>query len=96
MLEKDKGINMDLLKVKCKKTLIMEICDSDIWENEEQTLIDAEQLDISFYKNKEYILVKSGKNRYVTIGENNDLHYLNYNEIIEYFKVIKKGFVYGN
>jgi len=80
---------MRLLKVECKKTLIMEVCASDIWENENQTLLDSNALDISYFKGYTYTLLEIKKNKiYISIDENDDLHKFSSIDVEEYFNII--------
>ena len=88
---------MVLLKVRCIKTLIMEV-HHNIWEDESETFIDANQLDISFYKGKEYVLFKcNDKGKiFVTLNENGDVHKLSYDDLSEFFHVLDKKVNNGN
>jgi len=82
---------MVLLKVRCIKTLIMEV-HHNIWEDDDEIFIDSNQLDIAFFKNKEYTLFKcNNKSKvFVTLDENGDIHKLSYNDLSEFFHVLNK------
>jgi len=80
---------MRLLKVECKKTLIMKVFGVDIWEDEEQTLLNSNSLDISYFKGCTYTLLEIKKNKiYISIDENDDLHKFSSIDVEEYFNII--------
>jgi len=79
---------MRLFKVKCKKTLIMEV-HHDIFEDDYETFVDSNQLEISYFKGYTYTLLEILEDKlYVSIDEDDNLHKFDLGDFKEYFDVI--------